>query len=172
MLTVQHQEEGLSAAFLTAIAAKAGILLELKSAQVDYGVDASIQEVVKYGNKLRGSGHRIDVQMKSSVKWSVSGGEVVYDMEAHAYNDLVHRCLEPRAAPLIVMLLCLPPDAKQWLSCTPKQMVARHCCYWFHTKGPHTKNTATQRVRIPTNQLVTPDNLKNLLTRLNAGTFP
>jgi len=171
-LTEQHTKEGLSRAYLAAIAADAGVLLELHDAEFDYGVDATVQEVDVYDRRLFPSGVRIDVQLKASVDWSHRQSGVEYDLEARAYNDMVRRTRESRAAPLILALLCLPKTRSEWLACGTEELVSRKCCYWFAASGAETTNTSTHRILIPHAQQLTPRSLRAMLDHQRAGVFP
>jgi hypothetical protein len=85
----------------------AGVLFELTSnTSFDYGLDGHFAPVVIRDRRRVTSGHPLDFQAKASINWELVDEEVVYDLEAQTYNDLVSRSLSETTC--ILILLCLP----------------------------------------------------------------
>ena len=150
-----------------AVAAHAGLIFEPTT--TDYGVDGSIRAVQRINGRRLVCGHSLDVQLKATTDWTIENDEVVYDVEAKTYNDLVARFNEPRGTPMVLILMCLPKDEFGWLSITMEQLVLRHCCYWCCVGGMRTKNTATQRIRIPRSQRLDQASVGELLDKVRKG---
>jgi hypothetical protein len=150
-----------------AVAARAGVNVE--TPQQDYGVDGTFSKIQFRDGRRRESGFKIDYQLKASKRWRFDGAEVVYDLEAKTYNDLVERGVREKGTPLILILLCLPEEAGQWLEQSEDRLVMRKCCYWDWLTGTPTLNTRTVTIRIPRQQLFTPDALTDLFDRLERG---
>src|SRR5262249_43254151 len=148
--------ESLSRAFAHALCGVAGINLELGDRAYDYGIDGTFHPVSD-GSTLIETGFPVDFQLKSTVNWEEAGDEIIYDLEANAYNKLVSR--HPNGVPYILVLLCLPRARDQWLVSTTQEMALRHCCYWIKLTGEPTKNVRSQRIFIPRSNLLTPDGL-------------
>ena len=161
LITIQHTQESLSLAYLHALSGKAGVNLRVDRVY-DYGVDGSLLPVVIRGNRRVESGFHLDFQFKSSVNWQHDGPDVVYDLEAKTYNDLVTR--DPAAVRCVLLLLCLPADNVLWLESSENQMILRHCCYWSILEGEETPNTGTKRIRIPRANLLTIEEVQKMLT--------
>ena len=89
MITKQHRQEQLSRAYVHAVAAHAGLIFE--PATTDYGVDGSIRIVQKREGRRLVCGHSLDVQLKATTNWGFENDDVIYDVEAKTYNDLVDR---------------------------------------------------------------------------------
>lgn len=76
---------------------------------------------------------------------------------------------EVRAAPLLLILFCMPHDSNEWLTCTHDNLILRNCCYWVLLTGDKTSNTVSKTIRVPKNQLLTPLALSALLEKHNNG---
>lgn len=140
----------------------AGVLFEgTSSTSFDYGLDGHFRSVVIRGARRVTSGHPLDFQAKASANWELMNNEIVYDLEAKTYNDLVSR--SDAEATLVLVLLCLPKNQSEWHISTASETTLRHCCYWYVIRGEITDNTATKRIFIPCENLLTPENLKMLL---------
>jgi hypothetical protein len=85
--------------------------------------------------------------MKATTNWEHKEDNVVYDLEAKTYNDLVQR--EKEATSCILILLCLPPNQDDWVHSDEARTVLKHCCYWVALQGSVTPNTSTKRITIP-----------------------
>jgi hypothetical protein len=169
MITSQHIEEGISRAYVQAIAARAGV--NTGSAHFDYGIDGTLCRVQIRNGRRIDSGFKIDYQLKASTNWKVEDDYIVYDLEAKTYNDLVSRSKEGRAVPLILILLCLPKNASEWLENSEDYLLVRKCCYWTMLDGALTTNVEKVRIRVPRAQLLTPDSLNMLLMQVERGSF-
>lgn len=89
VLTDQHIAEALSRAYVRAIAGRAGLNLAIR--EYDYGVDGSFDEVVIRQNCRVESGFSLSFQLKASIQWQLDDTQVVYDLDAKTYNDLIQR---------------------------------------------------------------------------------
>src|SRR5262245_21572988 len=159
MITENHTEESLSLAFVHALTGIAGVNLA-NPRRHDYGIDGTFQPVTEGSRRIE-TGFPVDFQMKSTVNWEEDGQEIIYDLEAKTYNDLVGR--HPDAVPCILILLCLPKARNQWLASSNKELALRHCCYWSKLTGEPPQNVSTQRIRIPRKNLLTPDGIREIL---------
>jgi hypothetical protein len=167
MLTDQHIEEGLSRAYVRAIASRAGV--NIGGLEFDYGMDGTFRTIYVINRRRVTGGFSIDFQLKASTRWILDDIHIRYDLEAKTYNDLVTRSNIPRAAPLILVLLCLPVNPEQWLENNEEQLVLRKCCYWTRLVGTQTNNTESHRIRIPRDQLLTSESLTSMLRLVENG---
>ncbi len=151
---------------MQAVAARAGV--NLGTAFFDYGVDGTFRRIIKRRQRLFESGFALDYQLKASARWQAETAHIVYDLAAKTYNDLVLRNAG-EAAPLLLLLLCLPQEPAQWLECNERQLLLRGGCYWSFVTGNVTKNVRTVRLRIPRQQLFTPAAMPDLLARAARG---
>lgn len=164
MITEQHTQEALCRAYIIALAGSAGANYELGRG-FDYGVDCTIRQVIHIPARRRRveSGFSIEIQLKSSTLWHFDvNGNVVYDLEAKTWNDLISR--EPAALPLYLGLLCLPKDKAQWLSSTEERLILKHCCYYFKPSGAGLSEAASsRRIHIPRQNVLTSNSIVELL---------
>jgi hypothetical protein len=159
-ITVQHIQESLCRAHICALAGMAGVNHRAEHSH-DYGVDGQFVSVVNRNGRRVVSGYPLDFQAKATVNWEIANGEIIYDLEVKAYNDMVSR--EPSETALILILLCLPKSQAEWHEATDSATTIRHCCYWYLPVGEASPNTSTKRIFIPEANLLTPDTLKALL---------
>lgn len=166
MLPLQHVEEYLSISYVSAVAAHARVHCTLHSP--DYGVDASIRWVKAFGSteKCLTTGFGFDCQFKATINYILEDEFIVYDMQADAYNKLV---AWEGTNPCLLVLMCLPREFDQWLSCNEEQLLLRHCCYWIQIKDDPTPNTSSKRIRIPRTNLFTPDTVNQLVEQVKTG---
>lgn len=168
MLTIQHCKESLSRAYITAVVGRSLNNLWW-GAEYDYGVDGFIRKLARRNTRVTQTGFGFDFQAKSTTNWSEEGDEIVYDLEATAYNDLAARSAAPRGLPLLLVLLCLDPDDSQWLTTDAEQMILRRCAYWYQISGDFTQNAHTQRIRIPTANRFDCDSVTRILSDVESG---
>jgi hypothetical protein len=180
MLTTQHVQEDLSRAYIQAVAARAGVNLSLGTHAHDYGVDGtfhqvSIRQRVDRDGVVRdrriNSGFNLEFQCKASKNWNEESDAIAYDLEAKTYNDLIQRASFRNATPLILILMCLPPDEVDWLAHTEHELLLRKCCYWHRLKGSETGNLDRKRIRIPKLQLLNATAVNELLHQVENGTL-
>jgi hypothetical protein len=127
----------------------------------DYGVDGQFSPVARRDGRLVNTGFPLDFQAKATVNWELVSGEIVYDLEAKTYNDIVSRT--PAETTLVLILLCLPRHEAEWHGATYDETTLRHCCYWHTLTGSSTSNTSTKRIQIPSANLLTPESLGELM---------
>lgn len=118
MLSIPHCKESLSRAYVTAVVGRARQSISWRH-EFDYGVDGMVRELAFRGTRIRETGFGFDFQTKTTVDWAVDGDDVVYDLEADAFNNLVERAGTSARSPFLLILLCLPRDDSEWLTVTP-----------------------------------------------------
>jgi hypothetical protein len=129
LITEQHTMEDLNRAYVLAVAAKAGCIIDgLLDRTHDYGVDGTFREVQFYGGKLSETGYSLDFQLKASKNWRCNEDFMGYDLEVAAYNFLVERNREA-AAPCLLIVFCLPREIAAWLRLSEDELSLRKCCY-------------------------------------------
>ena len=152
-------KECLSLAFVHALTGLAGINLQVQPRH-DYGIDGTFRPV-SGGPRHAETGFPVDFQMKSTIHWRQEKAHIVYDLDAKTYNDLVGR--DPIAVPCVLILLCLPQNGSDWLSCSESEMILRNCCYWIKLEGQSTSNKGTKRIRIPRTNILSADGIREIL---------
>ena len=165
MITKSHRQEGLSTAYIQAVAAKAGFGCNPRT--VDYGMDFALNEISAYQGRLRETGIAFDVQARSTTIASVDGEFIRYDLDRHTFEML----RDPTVKNVrLLVLLVLPSHENEWLQVTEQELLLRHAAYWYIVKGePATKNRRSVRLMIPRSQLFSPEALHQLATRIQQG---
>lgn len=160
MLIKPHIKERLSMAYVDAIAGRAGV--NLTRSLHDYGVDGTFHPIKKTSYGYTSAGFTVEFQTKATTNWQVVGTDVVYDLSAKAYNDMVGR--DPCETPLVIIVMCLPPLDAQWLRQSEKAALMKRSCYWYwEPHGALTQNRSTVRIAIPRANFLDVAGLQKLL---------
>jgi len=166
MLPTQTIEELISVSYVSAIIAYSGFAPN--AVAKDYGIDLEVRKIGERRNKRIDLGAFLELQLKASINWSAEDAHVVFDLEADAYNRLVFR-RDNSSMPCALVVCCLPKEKEAWLNVAEDELTIRKCCYYHFIDGTETKNTSSQRIRIPRNQLLTPESLHELKQKLYEG---
>lgn len=168
MITEEHIKEGLSRAYIMAVAHNAGFNCALR--EFDYGIDGTFIEVADMigGGKVE-SGFKLDFQAKASIRATRANGTIAYPLEADAFNRLV---AQQGGTSRILILLEMPTNPNEWLTLTDEQLVLKRCAWWHSLAGQQpTANTATKTIHIPATQRFDVPALNALMNRVKAGTL-
>jgi hypothetical protein len=165
MLTENHIKEGLSRAFILAVAHRAGLNCAFQA--FDYGLDGTFRDVKVVGKRRVESGLSIDFQAKASENCTVDDDFVTYDLEAKSHKDLVDATV---GAPRILIVLALPEDKSKWLEVTSEALTLRRSAFWMSLRGQTpTTNKTSQVVKIPRAQVFDVEAVKALFERVRTG---
>jgi len=165
VLTRNHRQEGLSRAYVAAIAARCG--MSWSSPRPDYGIDQTLNDIVAYGDYRAESGFKIDVQAKSATRAHLTATHVKHDLERRAYDILRETAV---GTPRILVVLVLPKDESLWVAQTEQELTLRHCAYWISLRGvaPST-NRRSVRVEVPRANVFSANTLQELMRRVKRG---
>ncbi len=168
MLSRGHHQEGLSRAYIQAVASHCGMSCSFRD--FDYGIDTTVNHLkIRAGRRVE-SGYRLDVQTKSTTRAIIGMSDVTYDLEVKAYNDLRD---SEAIVPRILVLLVLPEEEVEWLSINEDALLLRRCAYWLNLFGkPATTNEDRIRVFIPRTNVFTPVTLAEIMQRIRSGGQP
>jgi hypothetical protein len=169
MITQEHTKEGLSRAYLQAVAAMAGMNISNGCRSHDYGIDGSFHEVCIVNGKRVDSGFSIEFQLKATSLLRVDSEHIKYDLDADTQRCLVNRAGKPRATPGILIVYDLPKPTEEWLESSVENMILRRCCYWVAPKWEPTTNISTVTIEIPKNQILTHAALQELMKKISNG---
>ncbi|SRR5260370_5166091 len=168
-MTDQHKEEALSKAFVQAIAARAGAN---ESCRIfDYGIDGSFHQVANIGGKRIECGATIHFQLKASKNCIRDETEIIYDLNAEAYNRLVE-IRKYSTVPCILIILFLPTNPNEWFEICEEYLQLRNCCYWMYWRFTTiSSNSQSVRIRIPRSQHFTPETINMLFQQFSRTKF-
>ena len=168
MLSEQNIEAELSYAYLHAVASKAGFACEYTTRHMDsVAVDAIVREEGRFlsTDSVLGS-FEAHLQLKATYqRLKEIEGRWSFSLPIHQYNRLRESRVQNSR---ILVVLQLPPNPEEWLRHSEESLVARQCAYWVSLRGaPASTNDTEQTVYIPRSQLLSPDNLNDLMTRFS-----
>lgn len=157
-----HEQERLSLAYVSAVAARAGAQL-LTVTGHEYGLDILLNKVTRLPNgKYTNTGFFLAGQLKATTRTELHPTKVVYDMEVEAYNKL--RGWEGET-PCVLILFCMPVEQEYWYSLDEERLMLQRCCYWkYIERGPLSGNSSSERIFIPRNQVFTSNAIENLFS--------
>jgi Domain of unknown function (DUF4365) len=173
LLPQQSIEEQLSLAHVQAIAAQTGVSMSYFN--LDYGIDGTFRSIIRtQGSRYVTSGAAIDFQLKASINCLIEPEHIVCDLEVKTYNDLIDRRINGRGSivPCILLLKVLPTDPINWLSVSEESANLKGGCYWDYLSGRISNNNRTVRIRIPRNQLFSPEPLQWMFNQISIGAWP
>lgn len=169
MLSENDIKAELSYAYLHAVAAHAGFACGVTNRHLDgAGVDAQVDIKRRLHPKARLTSFSLHFQLKAtSQKIALLEGNCSYSLEVPHYNKLRDTAV---GTPLFMVLFELPEAVEEWLNVGPEQLIARKCGRWVSIRGaPSTENLSSIAVYVPQNNVLTPDSLREIATRLSLG---
>jgi hypothetical protein len=168
MLPRNLRQEAMSRAYVQAVAARAGLILTVPGA--DFGIDLCLDTVEVRGRRWGPGPVQLDLQVKSTTRGQVRGGQLLYDLDVKNYNDL--RVPAPKC-PRLLIVVVLPEQEEEWLHQTAEELVLRRCAYWLWLGGADaTTATTTVRVQIPLGQVFSAMAVQEMVARLGRGEPP
>jgi hypothetical protein len=155
----------LSYAYLHAIAARAGCECQEGRRHSDnQGVDARLFVNERFGAASSLVRFTVEIQLKAtSTPLTRVGNRLSFSLTVEHYDK--PRMTEVES-PLLLVVLELPPDAGDWLRCSPQALTIKRCAYWVSLRGaPASANDAYQTVYLPRENRFTVPGLRELLAR-------
>lgn len=162
MLSEGDVKEQLSYSYLHAVSAKAKLSCEPVLVDKD-SIDAKI--AAANFPEAKTNSPRLEVQLKATSSISIAPGDdkFSYPLKIKNYNDLRAR----RTVPVILVVLILPSNPTEWLEVDERKLIARTCAYWCSLLGlPESSNTSSVTVHVGTDNVLTPDALRNLMRKV------
>lgn len=113
---------------------------------------------------------RLEVQLKCTARSVLQPTDLHFPLELKNYNDLrITNILVPR----ILLVMTIPDLLPDWLAQSEQEMALRHCLYWASLRGmPTTTNQSNVTIYIPRTQVFTPDELHQMMLRIDKGGLP
>ena len=159
------RKENLGQAYVRTVVASVGF--NLSKDENDFGLDGTIKDVAVRNGRYHNNGFSIEYQLKSSCDVTFEDNELVYDLESKNYNDLSSW---DGAVPAILILFVMPQEENEWVEFSRNGLTLHNCAWWYSLSGQApTTNESTKRIRIPINQVFSPDELNNLMAKVRRG---
>lgn len=113
-----------------------------------------------------GTRPRLDFQAKSTTRAVLRGAEIHYTLPVKNYDDLRAITRTPR----ILVVLLMPTDQSEWVKQSEDELCMRYGAYWHCLEGqPATSNTSSVTVQIPTQNILSVNQLAYIMARVNRG---
>ncbi len=164
MLSIQNIESELSYAYLHAVASRAGFITEIAGRHTDdIGIDVTLRVVGRLANNSIFKRLSVDVQLKATAKkLPFKNDRYSYSLTRKNYDEL--RTTESTAQQLLIVFL-LPKNQNEWLIHSEDALITKRCAYWLSLRGaPPSENDTSQTVYIPTANVLSVENLHELMT--------
>ena len=160
-MDLAQQKEKFSDAYLQAVAAVAGYGLAKPNPDTD-SVDWIVSAHSR-GDTLRRP--RLEVQLKCTAQDVIRQTHLHFPLEIKNYDDLRH---PNPLTPCILIVVTVPDNIEEWITQSETELSMRRCGYWVSLCGePETLNAATVTVRVPRNQMLTPQALQEMMRRID-----
>lgn len=159
MLTENQIKEELSIAYIHAIAAKVGFSCERPKIDMD-SIDVEIKSHGYLSPNSTLYSPEIKLQLKATSNININDDNIHFSLPVNNYNDLRSNSMTPR----LLVIFELPEDKTEWLQHSAEELIMRKCAYWVNLNGePETSNQSTVTVKIPKQQVLSPDELYQLM---------
>jgi len=176
MITENHRKESLSISYVQAIAGKAGLLIRINDANFDYGIDGRFSKVFvevneNQKNEMTEIGYPLCFQLKSSSNYDFKDDFVTFTIASNAFNKFVANN-NRRSLRQILIAFCLPVDENSWLNVNEDCLILKRACYWYDITDKERKPADSKvTLKIPRKNLLTAEELSNLVEKLQHGEF-
>lgn len=155
--------EEISRSYLETIANGSGYF---NSVARDYGTDLTIRKAnyCPHNRRYLTIGKSVDIQVKAVGEKYVSGindslaTEIKYALQVKNYNDLIRRANESGICmPLVLCVVVVPDDKKDWYSINPNELIIRKCAFWYKIPDGMKESTLKSNITItiPKTNIVT-----------------
>ena len=164
--TQQLRMEDMSEAYLRALCAANGYTIYKREHDND-GVDIGLVCKDKVADDSNLVSTVLDIQLKSSFAniTEHEDGSITYNLEVKNYNSLKST---NRMNPLILVVFHMPREEAHWIEQTSDWLKIKKCAYWISLKGsPDTDNTEKISIRIPAENKLTKDSLREIMYKLS-----
>ena len=107
---------------------------------------------------------RLDVQAKSSTMQPAEGDEFAFRLKRKNYDDLRITAYVPR----YLFVVAMPHEVRRWIEVVPDDETTLFRCvgYWMSLKDYQATNQQSITIRIPKDNLLTPEALTQLMHRI------
>lgn len=144
IITENQRKEGISYAYLTALAAWGGHTVQPGPNPDMDSVDATVRNGPP-------SWATMDIQLKATARADVKPDGLHFRLKKKNYNDLVE---ERRTVPLLLVVFDLPADESEWIDCTPERLIMRRCGWWLSLAGQNPMDAGSATVVLPPSQRI------------------
>lgn len=167
---ITKAKEDLSISYISTLCASSGIAYEIHRHDDD-STDGELKKRINLGNGcLFDAQLRVQLKCTSSYSQYTDKGEyITYKLNAKNYNDLC----TPSTTTIILGLLVLPEDEKEWVKWSEQELLLKGCMYWANFSGnPISKNLSTVSVDLSKKHVINGETLQELLEKIAKEEWP
>ncbi|MCK6516747.1 DUF4365 domain-containing protein [Myxococcota bacterium] len=163
-MTPNQQQEEIGKAYVHAVAAACGFAVG------QWSQDQGCIDVTISADRVLGQGPyskpKVDLQLKATTQDVVNEEHVAWSLDITHYDKLRANARVPH----LLVVLALPDDAQDSVTHTIDALIIRKCAYWVNMTGmPEVTGQASKTVHIPRAQVLSPEGLTQILTRVSEG---
>ena len=149
------RQEQMSLSYVRAVIFSTGFNLSRYEVD-DHGIDGTIKSYDRGRD-------RVDFQLKSTTQYDIRNGNIIYDLRAENYNQLI----ENNGLPQVLILFIMSADDSLWISQNHYEMCLRKCAYWVDLTGEQpSNNSSTVRVEVPMVNIFDQNGLRSMFHQL------
>lgn len=166
--TKRERMEDVSVAYVQALCAKNGYILERVGRDND-SVDVRISCTALPADDCLAYSPMLNVQLKATYGnfKQLNTGDYSFALPVKNYSDLIK---VNRMIPIILVVLHMSEDENDWVIHHNDRLEIKKCAYWVSLKGKEpSDNGGTVNVRIPQNNILSCDKLKEIMTKIAKG---
>ena len=163
-------KEDISISYISALCSCAGIAYEIVRHDDDSTDGTLRKRIFLDGNRKYNAELRIQLKCTSALSQYTDRGDVLaYKLKVKNYNDL---CL-PSMTPIILGLLVLPENEKEWLSWSKEELLIKGCMYWTEFSGSsESENAGSVTITIDKRQVLNVETLNQILEKIAREEWP
>jgi hypothetical protein len=165
-ITLNDQKEEFSIAYVNAVASVAGCSTTRATRLVDNGgIDITIRNSNVLGKLTHPS---LDIQLKCTSSDNIEQANQIikHPIPIGNYNTLIGESCNP----IILVLVIVPDDIKEWIDIDHEKTVMKRCGYWVSLRGSQpTSNSSNITISIPSSNIFDQFSLDSIMRKIANG---
>jgi hypothetical protein len=158
-----NRMEDFQRACLGAVAAAAGVTTA--QGGPDFDKTDSYLTVLEKDRSLT-----LQAQLKSTHALEEKDGHVLFDLDAPTFNRL--RDADSSTSPRVLVVMEVPEKPEHWAACDHDKLMLKRRVFWTHLYGEEaTENTASKRIKIATDRLLTAETFVPAMKQVTADFY-
>src|SRR5690606_6618014 len=126
----------------------------------------SIDATIRYNGLLDAESTiyspEIKLQLKATSHPEIIGDHIHFSLKKKNYDDLRARSCTPR----LLVVLCLCDSPEEWLTHSDQELILKKCAYFLNLSDyPESSNSSSVTVKIPMNNLFSPEKVYDLMLK-------
>ncbi|WP_446898855.1 DUF4365 domain-containing protein [Clostridium sp. LBM24168] len=163
-MEISQIKEELSINYIATVAAIAGIDYDIIRHDEDSTDGLLKKQMFPSNGGIFCASLRVQLKCTSShSQYSDDGDTISYQLKAKNYNDLC----APGTIPIILGLLIIPENEKEWTKWSKEELMIKGCMYWLSLAGKdETANKANVTVKIDKHNVINSETLLQIFNKI------